>query len=110
MKLRDCLLNHRNGVIRWEDLEILHLWKVILDEDMIENNLEILHLWKVRLDEDMIENIFSGTPCLNDLEFEECYGYRRINIISKSLVMFMFNTFNWFNEYVYDADNYIDEI
>ncbi|GJV58210.1 MOR1-like protein isoform X1 [Tanacetum coccineum] len=108
--MRDCLLNYRNGVIRWENLEILHLWKVILDEDMIENNLEILHLWKVRLDEDMIENIFSGTPCLNDLQFEECYGYRRINIISKSLVMFKFNTFNWFDEYVYDADNYIDEI
>ncbi|GJW08720.1 hypothetical protein Tco_1571143 [Tanacetum coccineum] len=75
MKLRDCLLNHQNGVIRWENLEILHLWKVRLDEDTIENNLEILHLWIVRLDEDMIENIFSGTPCLNDLEFEECYGF-----------------------------------
>ncbi|GJZ86023.1 ubiquitin carboxyl-terminal hydrolase 12-like protein [Tanacetum coccineum] len=56
MKLRDCLLIHRNGVTRWENLEILHLWKVRLDDDMIENNLGILHLWKVRLDEDMIEN------------------------------------------------------
>ncbi|GJW08418.1 ribonuclease H-like domain-containing protein [Tanacetum coccineum] len=92
MKLCDCLLNPPpNGVIRWE-------------------NLEILHLKNVRLDEDMIENIFSGTPCLECLEFEECYGYRRIDITSKSLMMFRFNTYSWLDEYLYNVDNYIDGI
>ncbi|GJW46000.1 hypothetical protein Tco_0077646 [Tanacetum coccineum] len=84
MKLCDCLLHPPIGVIRWE-------------------NLEILHLKKVRLDEDMIENIFSGTPCL---EFEECYGYRRIDITSKTLMSFILHDY----EFVYDVDNYIDGI
>ncbi|CAI9292388.1 unnamed protein product [Lactuca saligna] len=37
------------------------------------------------LDEDLIENILSGTPVLETLELNLCYGYRLLNITSKSV-------------------------
>ncbi|GKC34705.1 ribonuclease H-like domain-containing protein [Tanacetum coccineum] len=115
----------RSQAIRWIHHAITHrhvqkvnfrLWDFLgepsqfIFDDVLWENLEILHLKKVRLDEDMIENIFSGTPCLECLEFEECYGYRRIDITSKSLMMFRFNTYSWLDEYLYNVDNYIDGI
>lgn len=90
MKLCDCLLNPPNGVISWE-------------------NLKILRLWRVELDEDMIEIILSGSPCLKSLEFKECYGYRRIDITSKSLMMFTFTRYDCHYVHLYDTD-YIDAI
>ncbi|KAL7591881.1 hypothetical protein Lser_V15G31890 [Lactuca serriola] len=37
------------------------------------------------LDEDLIENILSGTPVLETLELNRCYGYRLLSITSKSV-------------------------
>ncbi|KAL7591879.1 hypothetical protein Lser_V15G31892 [Lactuca serriola] len=39
----------------------------------------------IRLDEDLIENILSGSPVLETLELDDCYGFRRLNITSRVL-------------------------
>nr|GEZ42944.1 hypothetical protein [Tanacetum cinerariifolium] len=66
VKLSFCQFNPPNGAISWERLKCLCLFRGTLDEDMIEK-------------------ILSGSPCLESLELNECYGYRQIDIISKSV-------------------------
>ncbi|GJW98951.1 F-box/LRR-repeat protein 25-like protein [Tanacetum coccineum] len=48
-------------------------------------NLRTLHIEDVELDEDVIKNIFSGSPLLEILELDFCYGFERIDVINKSL-------------------------
>uniref|UniRef100_A0A251V1L7 Putative F-box/RNI-like superfamily protein n=1 Tax=Helianthus annuus TaxID=4232 RepID=A0A251V1L7_HELAN len=42
------------------------------------------------LDEDLIGNILSGSPVLETLVLKHCYGYRRLDITSKSLKNLVF--------------------
>ncbi|GKA23389.1 ribonuclease H-like domain-containing protein [Tanacetum coccineum] len=84
VKLSWCVLNPPNGAISWERLKYLCLSCVTLDEDMIEK-------------------ILSGSPCLESLELNECYGYRMIDIISKSVKELVFSAYNSYHEiYTYD--------
>ncbi|GJV29383.1 thiamine thiazole synthase, chloroplastic-like protein [Tanacetum coccineum] len=66
MTLSFCRFNRPNGVISLERLECLCLFFVTLDEDMIGK-------------------ILSGSPCLESLELNDCHGYRRIDVTSKSV-------------------------
>ncbi|GKB30517.1 ribonuclease H-like domain-containing protein [Tanacetum coccineum] len=74
VKMTWCLFNPPNGAISWERLECLCLSLVTLDEDMIEK-------------------ILSGSPSLESLELNACYGYRRIDITSKSVRKLVFSEY-----------------
>ncbi|XP_071697142.1 F-box protein At5g03100-like [Rutidosis leptorrhynchoides] len=52
--------------------------------------LRSLCISKVKLDEDLIENILCGSPLLETLKLDDCYGYRRLNISSKSVKNLVF--------------------
>ncbi|GKD30178.1 ribonuclease H-like domain-containing protein, partial [Tanacetum coccineum] len=88
IKLSWCLLNPPNGAISW-------------------GRLESLCISCGTLDEDMLEKILSGSPCLETLELDDCYGYRRINITSKSVKEFVFSNYNSHHE-IYRGGDYID--
>ncbi|GJU61504.1 ribonuclease H-like domain-containing protein [Tanacetum coccineum] len=66
MTLSFCRFNPPNGAISWERLESLCLCNVTLDDDMIGK-------------------IFSGSPCLESLELNDCHGYCQIDVTSKSV-------------------------
>ncbi|GKD39494.1 hypothetical protein Tco_1259701 [Tanacetum coccineum] len=61
--------------------------------------------WRFYPDEDMIEKILSGSPCLESLELNDCYGYRRIDVTSKSVKKLVF--FGYDSNAAYEED-YID--
>ncbi|GKC53458.1 hypothetical protein Tco_1076203 [Tanacetum coccineum] len=86
----------------------LRLWDVVVgpfnfDDELFFDNLQ---LWDVPVGheftyedelffntscithEDMIEKILSGSPCLESLELNDCYGFRRIDVSVKKLVLF----------------------
>ncbi|GJY70822.1 thiamine thiazole synthase, chloroplastic-like protein [Tanacetum coccineum] len=84
MTLSSCLFNPPNGAISWERLECLCLFCVSLDEDMIEK-------------------ILSGSPCLESLELMDCYGYRWIDVTSRSVKKLVFSHYYYWNE-----EDYID--
>ncbi|XP_076904996.1 F-box/LRR-repeat protein 25-like [Bidens hawaiensis] len=48
-------------------------------------NLRSLNVMFVELGDNLIENILSGSPVLETLTLEFCYGYRSLNITSKSV-------------------------
>nr|XP_043622401.1 F-box/FBD/LRR-repeat protein At3g52680-like [Erigeron canadensis] len=52
---------------------------------IIWNNLTHLSISNGKLDEHLIANMLSGSPLLGTLRLEECYGYRRLDITSKSV-------------------------
>nr|GEY59377.1 hypothetical protein [Tanacetum cinerariifolium] len=89
VKLTCGVLNPPNGAISW-------------------GRLDCLILSCVTLDEDMIEKILSRSPCLESLELNDCYGYRRIDITSKSVKELVFSGYNSHNEYYTDDVAYID--
>ncbi|GKC47229.1 RNA-directed DNA polymerase, eukaryota, partial [Tanacetum coccineum] len=72
MSMCVCRFNPPNGAISWERLECLRLFCVILDEDIIEK-------------------ILSGSPCLESLVLIGCYGYRRMDVTSKSVKKLVFD-------------------
>ncbi|GJT29164.1 retrotransposon protein, putative, ty1-copia subclass [Tanacetum coccineum] len=86
MTMSFCQFNPPNGAISWE-------------------RLECLCLWHVNLDEDMIESILSGSPCLESLKLKICYGYRWIDVTSKSVKKLVFS--RYFSHITYEKD-YID--
>ncbi|GJX56061.1 hypothetical protein Tco_0285958 [Tanacetum coccineum] len=45
-------------------------------------------------DEDMIKKILPGSPCLESLELNDCYGYRWIDITLKSVKKLVFSGYN----------------
>nr|GEV37020.1 hypothetical protein [Tanacetum cinerariifolium] len=53
------------------------------------NKLKSLSISRAKFDEDVIQNILSGSPVLETLKFERCYGYNRIAITSKSVKNFV---------------------
>lgn len=65
LRLRDCILNPTSA-ISW-------------------NKLTSLSISYAKLVEDLIQNILSGSPLLETLKLDHCYGYRRLNITSKSV-------------------------
>nr|GEU64434.1 ribonuclease H-like domain-containing protein [Tanacetum cinerariifolium] len=88
IKLSWCLLNPPNGAISW-------------------GRLESLRISCGTLNEDMLEKILSGSPCLETLTLEDCYGYSRINITSKSVKELVFSGYNSHHKIDRDED-YID--
>ncbi|GJR47781.1 ribonuclease H-like domain-containing protein [Tanacetum coccineum] len=86
VKLSFCRFNPPNGAISWERLKCLCLFRGTLDEDTIQK-------------------ILSGSPCLESLELDDCYGYRRIDFTSKSVKKLVFSGYH--SNYVYEKD-YID--
>ncbi|XP_071697141.1 F-box protein At5g03100-like [Rutidosis leptorrhynchoides] len=55
--------------------------------------LKSLCISEGKLDEGLIENILCGSPLLETLKLEDCYGYRQVNISSKSVKNLVFNGF-----------------
>nr|GFA10759.1 hypothetical protein [Tanacetum cinerariifolium] len=89
MTLSFCRFNPPNGVISWERLKCLCLHCVTLDDDMIEK-------------------ILSESPCLESLELKNCYGYRRIDVTSKSVKKLVFSKYNSYREICTYEESYID--
>nr|GEW96797.1 F-box/LRR-repeat protein 25-like [Tanacetum cinerariifolium] len=81
MILSFCRFNPPNGAISWERLKCLCLCCVTLDEDMIEK-------------------ILSGSPCLEFLELKICFGYRWIDVTSKSVKKLVFSRYNSYSKLV----------
>ncbi|GKE89381.1 ribonuclease H-like domain-containing protein, partial [Tanacetum coccineum] len=80
-----CRFNPPNGAISWERLKCLCLFRRTLDEDTIQK-------------------ILSESPCLESLELDDCYSYRRIDVTSKSVKKLVFSGYHY--NYVYK--DYID--
>nr|GEV57502.1 hypothetical protein [Tanacetum cinerariifolium] len=59
-------------------------------------------------DDDMIEKILSESPCLESLELKNCYGYRRIDVTSKSVKKLVFFKYNSYREISTYEEAYID--
>ncbi|GJX22101.1 F-box protein-like protein [Tanacetum coccineum] len=57
-------------------------------------NLKCFYISEANLDEGLIQNILSGSPLLETLELDHCYGFRRIDITSKSVKKFVFSGYN----------------
>nr|GEW90541.1 thiamine thiazole synthase, chloroplastic-like [Tanacetum cinerariifolium] len=74
----------------------------------VGKHLECLCLYSVTLDDDMIEKILSGSPCLDPLELEDCHGYRRIDVTSKSVKKLVFSK-HYSDDALFEKD-YIDHI
>ncbi|GJV81808.1 ribonuclease H-like domain-containing protein [Tanacetum coccineum] len=74
MTLSFCRFNPPNGVISWARLECLCLWHVTLDEDMIGK-------------------ILSRSLCLESLELNDCLGYKRIDVTSRSVKKLVFSDY-----------------
>ncbi|KAL7599538.1 hypothetical protein Lser_V15G25890 [Lactuca serriola] len=77
-------------------------------------NLRNLCISYGSLDEELIENILSGSPVLETLELDLCYGYRRLNITSQSLKNLVISKYwTYLNSYDgstsdADLDGYLD--
>ncbi|GJT90898.1 F-box protein-like protein [Tanacetum coccineum] len=53
-------------------------------------NLKCLCIARAKVDEDLIKNILSGSPVLETLDLRSCYGYKRLDITSKSVKNLVF--------------------
>ncbi|GKD41316.1 F-box/LRR-repeat protein 25-like protein [Tanacetum coccineum] len=71
LKLSGCAFNP-TGAISW-------------------NKLTSLFISGGKLDEDLIQNIITGSPLLKTLNLQHCFGFRRIDITSKSVKNFLFS-------------------
>ena len=71
LKLLGCVLNP-TGAISW-------------------NKLTSLYICEAKLNDDLIRNIITGSPLLETLHLQFCYGFRRIDITSKSVKNFLFD-------------------
>ncbi|GJY55386.1 hypothetical protein Tco_0454501 [Tanacetum coccineum] len=66
MKLSRCVFNPPNGAIRWDKLKFL-----CID--------------KAEYDGYLIANLLSTSPCLETLQLNDCCGFMRIDVTSKSI-------------------------
>ncbi|KAL7590900.1 F-box protein At5g03100 [Lactuca sativa] len=82
--IRDCILNPTEAIS----------WKMIRS----------VNISKGKFDEDLIEKIFSGSPLLETLVLDKCYGYRRLDITSKSVKNFVLSG------KMYAKDKYAEDI
>ncbi|CAI9287461.1 unnamed protein product [Lactuca saligna] len=60
-------------------------------------NLRNLCVSNGSLDEDLIKNILLGSPVLETLELEDCFGYKRLDITSKSVKKLVISGYKDFN-------------
>ncbi|KAJ9565925.1 hypothetical protein OSB04_001891 [Centaurea solstitialis] len=60
------------------------------------------------LDEDLIENVLSGSPVLETLVLDNCYGYRRLDLTSKSLKNLVFSGYMVPDDESDDLDDVIE--
>ncbi|GKA58238.1 ribonuclease H-like domain-containing protein [Tanacetum coccineum] len=90
MKLFCCVFNPPNGAIRWD-------------------NLKYLRISKGKLDDDSLGKLLSGSPCLETLELDDCYGIRRIDFTSKRFKNLVLSNYGSEFRYPVGAD-YIDTI
>ncbi|KAL4563324.1 hypothetical protein LXL04_027365 [Taraxacum kok-saghyz] len=74
LTLEGCILNPTGAII----------WK----------NLKKLWICSLKVNEDLIENILSGSPLLETLMIDRCYGYRLLDITSKSVKNLVFIGYN----------------
>ena len=88
MKISHCLFNPPDGAIRWDKLKCLCL----------DNG---------KLDDDSIEKILSGSPCLETLELDCCYGVSWIDITSKRFKNLVLNGYGIRSP---SEEDYIDTI
>ncbi|GKD60653.1 F-box protein-like protein [Tanacetum coccineum] len=75
------------------------------------SKLTSLSVFDAYLNEDLIQNILSGCPLLETLELEYCYGFRRIDITSKSVNNFVFlgyEDYEFEDEQIYGIDDVIE--
>ncbi|GKB07458.1 ribonuclease H-like domain-containing protein [Tanacetum coccineum] len=86
MKLSRCVFNPPNGAIRWDKLKFL-----CIDD----------------LNEDSIGKILSRSPCLETLQLNDCCGFRRINVTSKSVKNLVLSGYGYRHP---GADYYIDTL
>ncbi|GKC50831.1 F-box protein-like protein [Tanacetum coccineum] len=70
-----------------QDLHLL-IWNKFSESEFVLDQLFSINSRK--LDEGLIKNILSGSPLLETLELDYCYGFRRIDITSKSVKNFVF--------------------
>ncbi|XP_076944574.1 F-box/LRR-repeat protein 25-like [Bidens hawaiensis] len=54
-------------------------------------NVKSLRISYGNLDEGLIENIFSGSPALETLVLDNCYGFKRLDVTSKSVKRLVFS-------------------
>ncbi|GJS79928.1 thiamine thiazole synthase, chloroplastic-like protein [Tanacetum coccineum] len=87
-----------------EDVD-LRLWDVGIGQEFTWERLKCLCLFRGTLDEDTIQKILSGSPCLKSLELDDCYGYRRIDVTSRSVKKLVFYDYYYCDESEMD---YID--
>ncbi|GJV85096.1 ribonuclease H-like domain-containing protein [Tanacetum coccineum] len=87
IKLSRGIFSPLNGAIRLEKLKFL----------CIDSG---------KLVEDSIGKILSGSPCLETLKLNYCYGVRRIDVTSKSVKNLVFSNHSWLNV----GAGYIDTI
>nr|XP_043613770.1 F-box/LRR-repeat protein 25-like [Erigeron canadensis]XP_043613771.1 F-box/LRR-repeat protein 25-like [Erigeron canadensis] len=88
LTLAGCLLDPFEG-ISWKNLRTLYIKHGIMDDDLMET-------------------ILSGTPLLETLNLEYCYGYGRLDITSKSLKNLVISGYV-FPEYLdSDSDDHVD--
>ena len=66
LKLSGCVVLNLTGAISW-------------------NKLTSLYIRGAKLNDDLIHNIITGSPLLETLHLQYCYGFRRIDITSKSV-------------------------
>ncbi|GKD57566.1 ribonuclease H-like domain-containing protein [Tanacetum coccineum] len=88
MKLLRCVFNPPNGAIRCDKLKFL----------CIDGG---------EFDEDLIGKILSKSPCLETLQLNDCYGFRQIDVTSKSVNNLVLSNYH---RSLYAADDYIDTL
>ncbi|GKE36479.1 F-box protein-like protein, partial [Tanacetum coccineum] len=70
-------------------------------------NLRSLCITYGKFDEVLIQNILSGSPLLETLELDHCYGFRRIDITSNSVKNLAFSGFLHMDDELEDVGNII---
>nr|GEV39673.1 hypothetical protein [Tanacetum cinerariifolium] len=57
-------------------------------------NVMTLHIEDAELDQDLIKNIFSGSPRLETLMLDSCYGFELLDITNKSVKNLVFSEYD----------------
>lgn len=73
-------------------------------------NLKRLYISKVKLDECLIENILTRSPVLETLELDYCFGYKQLDISSKSVKNLVFSGYWVYEDESGDVSTHVIEI
>ena len=66
---------------------------------LIGKPLRSLCISRVKLDEGLVQSILIGCPVLEILELKKCYGYKRLDITSKSVKNLVLSGYGGYYEY-----------